>query len=27
MPIQPGQTWSTALDGLDLPGLRVTFRT
>jgi 2-oxo-3-hexenedioate decarboxylase len=27
MPIQPGQTWSTALNGLDLPGLRVTFRT
>ena len=26
MPIEPGQTWSTALDGLDLPGLRVTFR-
>jgi 2-oxo-3-hexenedioate decarboxylase len=25
MPIEPGQTWSTALDGLDLPGLRVTF--
>jgi 2-oxo-3-hexenedioate decarboxylase len=26
MPIEPGQTWSTALDGLDLPGLRITFR-
>jgi 2-oxo-3-hexenedioate decarboxylase len=26
MPIRPGQTWSTALSGLDLPGLRVTFR-
>jgi 2-oxo-3-hexenedioate decarboxylase len=26
MPILPGQTWSTALDGLELPGLRVTFR-
>ena len=25
MPIEPGQTWSTALDGLDVPGLRVTF--
>jgi 2-keto-4-pentenoate hydratase len=26
MPIETGQTWSTALDGLDLPGMRVTFR-
>jgi 2-oxo-3-hexenedioate decarboxylase len=26
MPIRPGETWSTALDGLALPGLRVTFR-
>ena len=26
MPILTGQTWNTALHGLDLPGLRVTFR-
>lgn len=25
LPIAPGETWSTAFDGLDLPGLRVTF--
>jgi hypothetical protein len=23
--IRPGQTWTTRLDGLDLPGLEVTF--
>jgi 2-keto-4-pentenoate hydratase len=26
LPIEPGQTWSTALDGLDLPGLTIAFR-
>ncbi len=26
MPVLPGQTWSTALDGLSLPGLKITFR-
>ncbi|MEN4920169.1 fumarylacetoacetate hydrolase family protein [Achromobacter spanius] len=24
-PVHPGETWSTALDGLDLPGLRIVF--
>ena len=26
LPIKPGETWSTALFGIDLPGLNVTFR-
>lgn len=26
LPIEDGQTWSTLLDGLDLPGLKITFR-
>ena len=27
MPINPGETWSTELFGIDLPGLKVTFET
>lgn len=26
LPIKPGETWSTALSGIDLPGLKATFR-
>jgi 2-oxo-3-hexenedioate decarboxylase len=27
LPIQPGETWSTTLDGIELPGLTETFTT
>jgi 2-oxo-3-hexenedioate decarboxylase len=27
MPIKPGETWSTELSGIDLPGLSITFTT
>jgi len=26
MPVKPGETWSTSLTGIDLPGLAIAFR-
>jgi 2-keto-4-pentenoate hydratase len=25
LPVSPGQTWTTVLDGIDLPGVSITF--